>query len=93
MLSIHAAQEEAKRLQDEHAREFIYRPYTNETKETFLFVKRGDKGNVLYIELTPDGEYYEVNSGGIFKNSYTEKRRPDERLSVAPAGLEPAFKV
>lgn len=56
-------------MQYEQAREFIYRPYTNETKETFLFVKRGDKGNVLYIELTPDGEYYEVNSGGIFKNS------------------------
>lgn len=49
-------------------------PVTEETKETFLFIKRGDKGNVLYIELTPDGKYYEVNSGGVFKNSYIEKR-------------------
>ena len=48
---------------------------TGEAKETYLLVKKGKKGSVLYVELVPNGEYYTVNSGGVFKNSYIEKRK------------------
>ncbi|HBC29539.1 MAG TPA: hypothetical protein DC006_07860, partial [Prevotellaceae bacterium] len=48
---------------------------TGEPKETYLLVKRGKKGNVLYVELVPGGDYYTINSGGVFKNSYVEKRK------------------
>ena len=27
----------------------------------------------LYVELSRDGQYWNVNSGGIFKNKYTDK--------------------
>ncbi|MDR1342204.1 MAG: hypothetical protein LBK18_02985 [Prevotellaceae bacterium] len=43
-------------------------------KETFLLVKKGDKGSVLYVELSPNRENYNVNSGGVFKNTYINKR-------------------
>ena len=49
-------------------------PNTGESSETFLLVKQGEKGDVLYVDLSPDGAYYKVNSGGVFKNSYIEKR-------------------
>lgn len=48
---------------------------TGEGKETYLLVKKGKKGSVLYIELVPDREYYIINSGGVFKNSYISKRK------------------
>ena len=67
--------EDVSRNYDEIRQGNLYTdPVTGKTKETFLFVKKGDKGNVLYIELSPDKQYYEVNSGGIFKNRYIEKR-------------------
>ncbi len=67
--------EDVSRNYDEIRQGNLYTdPVTGESKETFLFIKKGEKGDVLYIELSPDGTYYEVNSGGVFKNSYIEKR-------------------
>lgn len=55
-------------------------PATGETKETYLLVKplpkeQGSKGGVLYIECVPDGDVYVINSGGVFKNSYINRRK------------------
>ncbi|MDR1459039.1 MAG: hypothetical protein LBI60_02355, partial [Bacteroidales bacterium] len=52
----------------------LYTDNEGNEKETFLLVKKGDRGNVLYVELSPDGDFYTVNSGGVFKNSYINKR-------------------
>lgn len=47
------------------------------TRNTFLLVKKTSRG-ALFIELekTDKGNYYGVNSGGIFSQRYLEKHRP-----------------
>ena len=47
------------------------------TRNTFLLVKKTSRGT-LFIELekTDNGNYYGVNSGGIFSQKYLEKHKP-----------------
>ena len=42
--------------------------------ETFLLVKNGEHGNTVFVELSSDGSYYDVNSGGVFRTTYIKKR-------------------
>lgn len=35
----------------------------------------GRKNTTLFIELTNDGSYWNVNSGGYFRNGYTKKKK------------------
>ncbi|MDR2410135.1 MAG: hypothetical protein LBE13_18780, partial [Bacteroidales bacterium] len=52
----------------------IYIDENGNEKETFLLVKNGEKGSVLFVELSPNNGYYDVNSGGVFNNRYINKR-------------------
>jgi hypothetical protein len=63
--------EDVARNHDEAREGNLYMDETGNEKETFLLVKKGD---VLYVELSPDGSFYTVNSGGVFKNAYINKR-------------------
>ena len=44
--------------------------------ETFMLLELHDEKHkrTLYVELSNDGTYWNVNSGGIFKNKYTDKK-------------------
>ncbi|MDR0370499.1 MAG: hypothetical protein LBH80_01400, partial [Prevotellaceae bacterium] len=52
----------------------LYIDENGNAQETFLLVKIGEKGSVLFIELSPSSGYYEVNSGGVFNNKYIRKK-------------------
>ena len=43
--------------------------------ETYILLELHDEKHkrTLYVELSKDGSYWNVNSGGIFKNKYTDK--------------------
>lgn len=46
-------------------------------KDTFIIEMpqtNGTNTNVLYVELSADGEYWNVNSGGIFRADYTKNK-------------------
>ena len=43
--------------------------------ETFLIQAEDEHSNVLYVELSKDGSYWNVNSGGIFRKGYAEKKK------------------
>ncbi|MDR3143229.1 MAG: hypothetical protein LBU37_16105, partial [Tannerellaceae bacterium] len=66
--------EDVSKNYDEIREGNLYTDIQGNEKETFLLVKKGEKGNVLYIELSPDKGSYSVNSGGVFKNTYINKR-------------------
>lgn len=42
---------------------------------TYLIQAEDEHSNVLYVELSKDGSYWNVNSGGIFRKGYTEKKK------------------
>ena len=42
--------------------------------ETYLIQAEDEHSNVLYVELSKDGSYWNVNSGGIFRKGYAEKK-------------------
>ncbi len=50
--------------------------YDGDARHTFLLLKghNGRKDATLYIELSREGAYWNVNSGGIFGNNYTKKK-------------------
>jgi hypothetical protein len=52
----------------------LYVDKNGNEKETFLLVKIGEKGSVLFVELSPNKGYYDVNSGGVFNNKYINKK-------------------
>jgi hypothetical protein len=52
----------------------IYIDEKGNEKKTFLLIKNGGKGSVLFVELSPNNEYYDVNSGGVFNNKYIDKK-------------------
>lgn len=64
--------------------EYVSKSYTSikrggkrNGKDTFIIEVPQNDGkdtNVLYIELSADGEYWNVNSGGIFRSDYTRKK-------------------
>lgn len=41
---------------------------------TYLIQVRDKHDNTLYIELSKDGSYWNVNSGGIFRKGYSDKK-------------------
>ena len=41
---------------------------------TFLIQVTDEHNNTLYIELSKDGSYWNVNSGGIFRKGYSDKK-------------------
>ena len=45
------------------------------TNKTYMLLEIHDDKHkrTLYVELSRDGQYWNVNSGGIFKNKYTDK--------------------
>ena len=43
--------------------------------ETFLIQAEDEHSNVLYVELSKDGSYWNVNSGCIFRKGYAEKKK------------------
>ena len=43
--------------------------------ETYLIQAEDEHSNVLYVELSKDGSYWNVNSGGIFRKGYAEKKK------------------
>lgn len=44
------------------------------TTQTYLLVKKDGHANTLYIELSRDGKYWNVNSAGIFKEKYVNRK-------------------
>jgi hypothetical protein len=66
--------EDVSKSYDEVRTGNLYTDSAGSQKKTFLLVKRGEKGSVLYVELSPDSDFYSINSGGVFKNSYINKR-------------------
>ncbi len=44
------------------------------TTQTYLIVKKDGHANTLYIELSRDGKYWNVNSAGIFKEKYVNRK-------------------
>lgn len=44
------------------------------TTQTYLIVKKDGHANTLYIELSRDGKYWNINTAGIFKTSYGKNR-------------------
>ena len=44
------------------------------SKETYLLELSDGKNNTLFIELSSDGNYWNVNSAGIFRRSYSRKK-------------------
>lgn len=42
---------------------------------TFIIQTEDDHSNLLYIELSRDGSYWNVNSGGVFRKGYSRKRK------------------
>ena len=53
--------------------------------QTYLIELKDAKSNTLFIELSKDGQYWTVNSGGIFRSNYTEKKKPVEPLPAVEA--------
>jgi hypothetical protein len=59
---------------------------------TFMLVKKNarigkngrSKDGVLYIELSINGSYYNVNSGGVFKQGYTANKESGELWNANP---------
>ena len=43
--------------------------------QTYLIQAEDEHSNVLYVELSKDGSYWNVNSGGIFRKGYAEKKK------------------
>lgn len=43
--------------------------------ETYIIQAEDEHSNVLYVELSKDGSYWNVNSGGIFRKGYAEKKK------------------
>ena len=43
--------------------------------ETYLIQAEDEHSNMLYVELSKDGSYWNVNSGGIFRKGYAEKKK------------------
>ena len=43
--------------------------------ETYLIQAEDEHSNVLYVELSKDGSYWNVNSGGIFRKGYAERKK------------------
>ncbi len=52
---------------------------------TFIIQKEDVHSNLLYIELSRDGSYWTVNSGGVFRKGYTKKKENVEPVSELPA--------
>ena len=52
---------------------------------TYLIQVEDGHSNVLYIELSRDGKYWNVNSGGVFRKGYAEKKENVERNSEGSA--------
>lgn len=51
---------------------------------TFIIQIEDEHSNLLYIELSRDGSYWNVNSGGVFRKGYTEKKKNVEPASEVP---------
>lgn len=45
------------------------------TTQTYLIVKKDGHANTLYIELSRDGKYWNINSAGIFKEKYVNRKK------------------
>ena len=43
--------------------------------QTYLIQAEDEHSNMLYVELSKDGSYWNVNSGGIFRKGYAEKKK------------------
>lgn len=59
--------------------------------QTYIIEIKDEHANVLYIELAPNGEYYNVNSGGVFRADYTKNKKAVEPLpafEVSPAAAD-----
>ncbi len=57
---------------------------------TFIIQIEDEHSNLLYIELSRDGSYWNVNSGGVFRKEYSEKRKnvePNTELSTSDTAL------
>ena len=53
--------------------------------QTYLLELNDGKSNVLYIQLSKDGEYWTVNSGGAFRKGYTKNKKVVEPLPAFEA--------
>lgn len=51
---------------------------------TFIIQIEDEHSNLLYIELSRDGSYWNVNSGGVFRKGYAEKKKNVEPASELP---------
>ena len=54
---------------------------------TFIIQIEDKHSNLLYIELAKDGSYWSVNSGGVFRKGYADKKKNVEQnteLSASP---------
>ena len=50
--------------------------------KTYLIQVKNEHNNTLFIELSPDGTYWNINSGGVFNTRYGKKK---ESVKPAPA--------
>ena len=53
--------------------------------QTYILELNDNKSNVLYIQLSKDGGYWTVNSGGAFRNGYTKNKKAVEPLPAFEA--------
>ncbi|MBD5341549.1 MAG: hypothetical protein HDR94_08240, partial [Bacteroides sp.] len=53
--------------------------------QTYLIEIQDAKSNTLFIELSKDGQYWTVNSGGVFRKNYTGKKKTVEPLPAVEA--------
>ena len=53
--------------------------------QTYILELNDNKSNVLYIQLSKDGGYWTVNSGGAFRKGYTKNKKAVEPLPAFEA--------
>ena len=56
-------------------------------KETYLLEYTDGHNNTLFIELSNDGTYWNVNSAGIFREGYSEKKEIVEPVPAVGSGI------
>ena len=63
---------------------------SGEPNGTYLLQAKDKHNNTLYVELSNDGSYWNVNSGGVFRKGYGEKNKVVWSASEVQRGLKSA---
>ena len=63
---------------------------SGEPNGTYLLQAKDKHNNTLYVELSNDGSYWNINSGGVFRKGYGEKNKVVWSASEVQRGLKSA---